>query len=58
MPVGWIMTRMVTGYDLTGEWMNVSIFRNDKGIFTDVTASAGLDETSGWWNCIRAADID
>jgi hypothetical protein len=43
---------------LTGEWMNVCIFRNDKGHFTDVTVAAGLGETSGWWNCIHPADID
>jgi hypothetical protein len=42
----------------TGEWMKMSVFRNDKGIFTDATSVAGLDETSGWWNCIEAADID
>ena len=43
---------------LVGEWMNVSIFRNDKGYFRDVTSTAGLDETSGWWNCIRVADVN
>ena len=43
---------------LAGEWMNISIFRNDKGHFTDVTSTAGLGETSGWWNCINADDID
>jgi hypothetical protein len=43
---------------MTGEWMNVSIFKNNKGYFTDVTSTAGLSETSGWWNCIRAADVD
>ena len=43
---------------LVGEWMKVSILRNDKGYFTDVTDKAGLGETSGWWNCIRAADVD
>ena len=43
---------------VVGEWMNISIFRNDKGIFTDVTNLAGLGETSGWWNCIKAVDID
>jgi hypothetical protein len=43
---------------LVGEWMKVSIFRNDKGTFNDVTSAAGLDETSGWWNCIRVADVD
>ena len=34
--------------------MKVCIFRNDK-VFTDVTSSTGLDETSGWWNCIHVA---
>ncbi len=33
-------------------------FQNDKGIFTDVTRIAGLEKTSGWWNCIHAADVD
>lgn len=42
----------------TGEWMKISVFRNDKGNFTDATSAAGLDETSGWWNCIEVADID
>jgi len=43
---------------VTGEWMRVCIFRNDKGHFTDVTDAAGLGETSGWWNCLRVADVD
>jgi enediyne biosynthesis protein E4 len=43
---------------VVGEWMKVCIFRNDKGHFTDVTVAAGLNETSGWWNCIEAADVD
>jgi hypothetical protein len=43
---------------LAGEWMNVSVLRNDNGIFSDATLSAGLNETSGWWNTLKAADID
>lgn len=43
---------------IAGEWMNVSIFRNDHGKFTDVTQSAGLNDTSGWWNCLETLDID
>ncbi len=43
---------------LVGEWMNVSLFRNDNGYFSDVTKSAGLNQTSGWWNCITTSDID
>ncbi len=43
---------------LAGEWMKVCIFRNDKGHFTDVTDKAGLTETSGWWNCVKVADVN
>jgi len=43
---------------LVGEWMKVAVLMNDKGFFTDVTRLAGLEETSGWWNCIHATDID
>lgn len=43
---------------LAGEWMNISVLRNDKGIFTDATTLAGLNETEGWWNSLEAADID
>ena len=43
---------------IVGEWMKVNILRNDEGSFTDATTSAGMEETSGMWNCIRAADVD
>lgn len=43
---------------LAGEWMNVSIFRNDSGKLSDATKAAGLDQTSGWWNCLEVADVD
>jgi hypothetical protein len=43
---------------LAGEWMKVCVFRNDKGYLKEVTAGAGLDNTSGWWYCIHAADVD
>ncbi len=43
---------------VAGEWMKVYIFRNDNGHFADITTAAGLDETSGWWNCLQVADVD
>ena len=43
---------------VVGEWMNISIYNNDHGTFTDITGISGLAETSGWWNCIMAADLD
>jgi len=43
---------------LVGEWMKVTILRNDNGNFTDATRKAGLEQTSGWWNSIYPVDID
>lgn len=43
---------------IVGEWMKVTVLENNNGSFTDVTRKAGLEETSGWWNSIRSADID
>jgi hypothetical protein len=43
---------------VVGEWMNISLYSNNQGTFTDMTGIAGLDKTSGWWSCIRAADLD
>jgi len=43
---------------VVGEWMKVCLFRNDKGNFTEVTNSSGLEETSGWWYSIHSADLD
>ncbi len=43
---------------VTGEWMKICVYRNDNGYFQDVTSSAGLDNTSGWWYCIHEYDID
>ncbi len=43
---------------LTGEWMKVTVLRNDNGNFSDQTRETGLEETTGWWNCIYPADLD
>ena len=43
---------------LAGEWMNITLFRQEAGEFTDVTGAAGLDFTAGWWNCLEVMDMD
>jgi hypothetical protein len=43
---------------VVGEWMNIKVFNNKHGYFTEVTSQVGLDETSGWWNTIEATDLD
>ena len=43
---------------IAGDWMTPRLFRNDKGKFTDVSASAGLTGLDGMWSSITAADVD
>jgi hypothetical protein len=43
---------------IVGEWMQVTLLKNREDGFTDGTVGAGLDGTSGWWNCIEAVDVD
>jgi hypothetical protein len=43
---------------LAGEWMPLRIFKNEQGRLTDITKSSGLQDHSGWWNSLAAADID
>jgi len=41
-----------------GEWMPIKIFEYQSGKFIDITQTAGLGETSGWWFSLATADLD
>ncbi len=41
---------------LVGEWMSLTVFENKNGTFKRVEAVE--DKRNGWWNTVRAADID
>lgn len=43
---------------LAGEWMPLTILKFDGKKYNDVTRSAGLSETTGWWFSIVATDMD
>jgi enediyne biosynthesis protein E4 len=43
---------------LTGEWQPIRVFQNDGRKFSEVTAIMGLKDSNGWWNCIKAADLN
>ncbi len=43
---------------VVGEWMNITPFINTDGKLQAKTTELGLNETTGWWNRIVAADID
>lgn len=42
---------------VVGEWMPISVFNNDGGVFSKITLKA-FENTSGWWNTIEEIDFD
>jgi hypothetical protein len=64
--VGMVTSAAWTDYDadghldlvVVGEWMPVSVFRQENAKFIDATEKAGLAGTSGWWNSVTATDLD
>lgn len=40
---------------VVGDWMAITIFKNEKGFLKDATTLPG---SNGWWNRIEAADLD
>ena len=63
--VGMVTDAVWTDYDndkdldlmLVGEWMAVTIFKNDNGQLTDVEIPS-LAQTKGWWFSIAQGDFD
>lgn len=43
---------------VVGEYMTIRCFIQRKGKFEEETERAGLENLTGWWNTIAAADID
>ncbi len=48
----------LTDIMLAGEWMPLTLFKNENGKFKNITASSGLDTLQGWWNSLSAGDFD
>jgi len=43
---------------VTGEYMPVRLYHNEGNKLKEVTETAGLKKTNGWWNRLVAADIN
>lgn len=64
--IGMVTSALWTDFDddghvdllVTGEFMQVSFFKNKRGKLVNVTGSTGLGQTSGWWNSIAGSDMD
>ncbi len=57
---GWLDIDQDQDLDLVivGEWMPVTVLRNDDGMLTNATSVSGFARTNGLWNCIEVADLD
>jgi len=43
---------------LSGEWMPITILKNNNGHFSNYSKEAGLDNQKGWWSSIVPGDFD
>jgi hypothetical protein len=63
--IGLVCDALFTDYDndgwpdliLAGEWMPVTILKNNKGTFVNATQNSGISKKTGWWNSIVAGDF-
>ncbi len=43
---------------IAGEWMPITVFKNEPKQFSNISRQLGLDNTIGWWNSINAGDFN
>src|SRR4029078_2222797 len=43
---------------IVGEWMPITVYKNDQGVLRNKTAELHLQNTTGLWTTIKAADLD
>ena len=64
--IGLICDALFTDFDndgwvdliLAGEWMPVTMLKNENGVFKNITAVNGITKETGWWNSITSGDYD
>ncbi|MCK6617904.1 MAG: VCBS repeat-containing protein [Cyclobacteriaceae bacterium] len=43
---------------MAGEWMGLTVLRNDRDVFTDVSVQLGLKTSTGLWNTLTVNDVN
>jgi len=43
---------------IVGEWMPITIFKNNNGSFKNITEQLNLEDSTGWWFGIKEGDFD
>ncbi|KAA1245708.1 VCBS repeat-containing protein [Aquimarina sp. RZ0] len=41
-----------------GEWTSIGLFKNEKGIFKNISNKSNLDNEKGWWFSITETDVN
>ena len=63
--IGLVCDALFTDFDndgwpdliVAGEWMPITMLKNDHGKFVNITAKTGVADMFGWWNSIVAGDF-
>ena len=64
--IGLVCDALFTDFDndgwvdlvLAGEFMPVTMLKNNKGHFKNITSETGISHHTGWWNSIAPGDFD
>ena len=43
---------------VVGEWMPITVLKNNHGKFENITVETGIGNQTGWWNSIAGGDFD
>ncbi len=66
MQVGMVCSALWSDYDndgwddllLAGEWMPLTLYKNQQGTFNKATSPVQVPGSAGWWNCLAQGDFD
>jgi len=64
--IGMVTDALWTDYDqdgwtdliIVGEWMTITLLKNESGTFRNISEDMGLTDTRGWWFSINEGDFD
>lgn len=64
--IGLVCDALFTDFDndgwtdlvMIGEWMPVTFFQNQKGVFKNVSHTTGISNQVGWWTSMAPGDFD
>lgn len=66
MRAGLVCSALWSDYDhdgwddllVAGEWMPLTMYKNEKGTFSTTASPVQIAGSAGWWNCLAQGDFD